>query len=335
MLRRWLKLGKPAGTQWEEKLIGDEASRFEHFAREIVEFQHEDNQKQGKGRAAHRKSPVSACGTLKVLPKLPAWAAQGLFATPDTYPVLVRMSNSNHLKQADWLPDMRGFTFAVENVKGAMLPDYTGTPMQCFLLLNGPVFPFAGPDKFVELVSHLAKGPLSLVRYSLTNLGLLESAGAAFKLVRDLSQPFHGFAAHEFFSVTPFQNGPYAVKMRLRPKSDRNKAPDSKQYGDEMRKRLKQGDVTYEVQLQCFESEQKTPIEDASVEWKTHFVTVALLTLPKQDVAADTALIERIEKEAFSPWRGLKAHRPLGGVMRARRAMYLASQQERDAQVKY
>ena len=335
MLKALFGRQQAAGARWQEQIKGDEASRFAHFANEVVAFQRKHNRKQGDGRAVHRKSPTVARGTLSVATGLPEWAAQGLFAAPADYPAMVRLSNGNHIAQPDWMPDTRGFTFAVQQVKGDTLPDYAGEPMQCFLLLNGPAFPFAGPDKFVELVSHLAQGPLSLVRYSLTHLGIFGTTSAALKFVRDLSQPFYGFAANEFFSVTPFQNGNYAVKMRLLPKSDRHAGkPDSKQWGEEMHKRLLQGEVVYEVQLQCFDNEKKTPIEDASVEWKTPFVTVATLTLPKQDTEADKAFNEQVEQEAFSPWRGLTAHRPLGSINRARRAMYLASQRERDAEVR-
>jgi len=33
----------------------------------------------------------------------------------------------------------------------------------------------------------------------------------------------------------------------------------------------------------------------------------------------------------FDPWQALMAHRPLGEVMRARKAVYFASQKERGA----
>ncbi len=67
------------------------------------------------------------------------------------------------------------------------------------------------------------------------------------------------------------------------------------------------------------------PIEDASVQWpedESPYVTVARIR-----VAPQTSWNAQREKGiddgmAFSPWHGVAAHRPLGGVMRARKMSY-------------
>jgi hypothetical protein len=43
------------------------------------------------------------------------------------------------------------------------------------------------------------------------------------------------------------------------------------------------------------------------------------------------ALAEECEAMAFSPWNALAEHRPMGGINRLRRAVYLASQARRGA----
>jgi hypothetical protein len=55
-------------------------------------------------------------------------------------------------------------------------------------------------------------------------------------------------------------------------------------------------------------------------------VTAARLTLGLDE--AGTASVEGMK---FDPWSGLAAHRPLGEVMRARKAAYHASQLGRAA----
>mgnify|MGYP002755894772 CR=1 FL=1 len=40
---------------------------------------------------------------------------------------------------------------------------------------------------------------------------------------------------------------------------------------------------------------------------------------------------DRAESAVFDPWQALAAHRPLGDVMRARKAVYFVSQQGRGA----
>jgi hypothetical protein len=89
-----------------------------------------------------------------------------------------------------------------------------------------------------------------------------------------------------------------------------------------MRERLAVGSLAYDLELQFFVDEATTPIEDASVAWpeaETPIVTVARLVLPQQGVDAAAA---EAEAARFDPWSGLLAHRPLGEIMRARKAAY-------------
>jgi hypothetical protein len=60
---------------------------------------------------------------------------------------------------------------------------------------------------------------------------------------------------------------------------------------------------------------------------------VATLTIAAQDVDSPEgrALAAQCEAMAFSPWNALAEHRPLGGINRLRRAVYLASQARRGA----
>ena len=70
-----------------------------------------------------------------------------------------------------------------------------------------------------------------------------------------------------------------------------------------------------------------TPIENPTVAWpesQSPFVTVARLTLTS--AGAD------VEGMRFDPWSGLADHRPLGEIMRARKAAYFHSQKARGAQ---
>jgi hypothetical protein len=92
------------------------------------------------------------------------------------------------------------------------------------------------------------------------------------------------------------------------------------------------GPLRYELQLQFFVDEARTPIEDATVEWQESvapFVRVADLTI--DNVNSDAAFEAQVEQGLFDPWHALAEHRPLGEVMRARKAIYFPSQQARGA----
>lgn len=74
------------------------------------------------------------------------------------------------------------------------------------------------------------------------------------------------------------------------------------------------------------------PVEDVSVEWdEAHSVpvTVATLVIPTQHVDLSGELAARCEALSFNPWHSLAEHRPLGGMNRLRRVVYLASAQKR------
>ena len=124
-----------------------------------------------------------------------------------------------------------------------------------------------------------------------------------------------------------------AVRVRLVPHAS-NGAPVRQVQHDwdaEFSGRLRQQDLQWDLQLQPFVDEATTPIEDASVDWPTPYTTVARLTLPRQDPAADAALAAEVEAAVFDPWQALAAHRPLGDVMRARKVVYFESQKGRGA----
>ena len=85
-----------------------------------------------------------------------------------------------------------------------------------------------------------------------------------------------------------------------------------------------QGGV-WELRVQLATDIDKMPIEDASVQWPedlSPYVTVARVEVEPQ-AAWDEEKVRKIDDGmAFSPWHGLAAHRPLGGVMRVRKPSY-------------
>jgi len=72
------------------------------------------------------------------------------------------------------------------------------------------------------------------------------------------------------------------------------------------------------------------PVEDPTVRWESKPVPVATITIRPQtfDTAARRA---ECEKSSFDPWHALAEHRPLGGINRARKAVYPESVKLRQA----
>lgn len=321
-------------TSWAERIQPDEAERHAQAARRFVEMQQAKSAKYGNGRALHRKPVLALRATLRVHDKLPAHAAHGLFARPGDHETWVRLSNGGPEVKHDRAPDIRGFSLRVLGVDG---PSALGGPAACqdFALINQPAFAFADSKPFVELVMAAAKGPAYVLPWAFKTFGPIGMFPALKRLAGSVGAPFNGFAAERFFSATPLCCGPYAVRVRLLPPAGQ-KAPaaDPVHWGDDMKARLSQGPLAYRLQLQFFVDEARTPIEDASVDWPdgvAPYLDVADLVIEPQDFASAEAQVfaEQVERAVFDPWAALAAHRPLGEVMRARKAVYFASQQTR------
>jgi catalase len=325
----------PPSTEWREQLDGDEERRFAAFAERIAALQQKKTQKYGSGRAFHRKQVVGLRARFEVLSDLPPHAAQGLFAKPGSYDAQVRLSNGGADVGRDRKPDVRGFGLRVLGVTGAGALGGT-TRAQDFVMINRQVFGFSKPDEFIELALALFTGPVATLRQVLRAYGLFGGIKRMGELVRSMKQPFGGFATAAFFSAAPIANGPYAVRVRLLPQGAT--ALGNGKSGDDlaadMRAQLQRGPLQYLLQLQFFTDEKTTPIEDAAVDWpesSAPYVTVGRLTIPQQsfDDAAAQALAKEIDRATFDPWEALVEHRPLGGIMRARKAAYFASQKAR------
>ncbi|MCK9382823.1 MAG: catalase [Sulfuritalea sp.] len=321
-------------TEWKERIAADEAERHAGYARDFEQIQALKSAKFGKGRALHRKQQLGLHGSFEVLSDLPAYARHGLFAAPGTYQAWVRLSNGGTDRQADRKPDVRGFAIKVRGVSGPGALGSGPAESQDFLLINHPAFAFAGADEFVGLVKSLSKGPGALLGYLVSRYGFLGALGMTKRFAKTFNKPFTGFATESFYSAAPIACGPYAARVRLLAASDDVKPGAATDWAGDFRTRLEHGPLRFELQLQFFVDEARTPIEDASVDWSEDvapYVTVGVLTLPAQDAqtADGQTLAATIESAAFDPWRALMAHRPLGEVMRARKGVYFQSQSGR------
>ncbi|MEJ6003158.1 catalase [Paucibacter soli] len=322
-------------TAWKEQITADEAQRFDAYVEIFRAIQARKSRKYGVGRTLHRKQLTAARGTLEVLGDLPEFARQGLFATPGSYEVWLRLSNGGLDHAPDKTPDIRGLAIKVLGVQGEAALGKGPAKSQDFLLINQEKFAFPRSDEFVAFVQAAADGGGALLKHLFKRYGPLGGMARLAGMLKTVGRPFGGFATEPLHSVLPIACGPYAVRVRLVPAASNGSAtPGAKtNWGADFSARLARQALAWELQLQPFVNEHHTPIEDASVNWDTPYTTVARLLLPQQDSgsAAGQALAQQVEAGAFDPWQALAAHRPLGEVQRARKVVYFASQQGRGA----
>lgn len=70
---------------------------------------------------------------------------------------------------------------------------------------------------------------------------------------------------------------------------------------------------------------ERMPVEDASVKWPEEaspHQPVARLVLPPQDAYSAARQVYGDDILSFTPWHTVAAHRPLGSIMRVRKAAY-------------
>ncbi len=327
-------MGEPS-TDWAEKVGADEAGRFAGYGKIIAAMQRNRSAKYGTGRALHRKGTLAARASFEVMPDLPAFARHGLFATPGRHDARVRLSNGGPDLKANAKPDIRGFAIKVLGVSG---PSSLGgdTDHQDFLTINQDSFASPTSVEFMGAVEALGRGgEPALIWHLFRTYGIGGGFARLKTLMSVLQRPFSGYATETFDTVLPIACGPCAARLRLVPASGAPSCPKGTDIVDHLRGLLAAGDLRWDVRLRFFVDEKTTPIEDATVAWPADApeTTVARLTLPRQtfDDAAAQDFAAMIDKARFDPWGGLEAHRPLGEIMRARKAAYLASQQGRDA----
>ena len=90
----------------------------------------------------------------------------------------------------------------------------------------------------------------------------------------------------------------------------------------------------WNIEVQLRTNAETMPVENASVVWpqaKSPFVPVARIIAKPQDVYSPARRVFVDDKLAFNPWHALEAHRPLGNIMRARKASYDVSAELRQA----
>jgi hypothetical protein len=84
----------------------------------------------------------------------------------------------------------------------------------------------------------------------------------------------------------------------------------------------------YELRAQLCADLQRTPVEDASIDWPEEISPhqpLGRITLPSQAADSPARRAYADDVLSFNPWRCLADHRPLGSIMRLRKEAYRVS----------
>lgn len=288
-------------------------------------------------RTAHTWSHGLLKAKFIVEADLPQNLQVGVFQPGAIYDALVRFSNStpNAPKPTDASPDARGMAIRLQNVLGEkLLNDANIKTEQDFVTMSHSTFNSTSAAEFTKFI---------------TTVGNPDKAVVGAYFADPANRPFFGRVAEAnivvenlldipYFSTTPYrlgENESVAVKYKVQPSATEklevlSTATDN-YLRENMVNNLSKQDVSFDFMVQFQEDAEAQPIENPTIEWATPFVKVATILIPKQ--IFDTPELNKMaENMSFNPWHSLVAHKPLGGINRARKSVYEAMQAIRHQQ---
>ncbi len=336
-----------------EDIAPDEQETVREFVETFQKIGTKTFEDYGRGmRTVHAKCHGLLVGELRVYSGLAPELAQGLFAKPATYPVVIRISTSPGDPIHDKVSLPRGFAIKIIGVDGERFDAGTQGATQDFVMGNGPVFLKGDPKAFLRNLKLLAattdkaegaKQVLSKVLRGTEKV--LEAVGGESKNLKALGgHPATHPLGDTYFTGGALRYGDYMAKLSLAPSSPELRALtdapvdiDDNEHAlrDATREFFAANGGEWELRAQLCTDLEELPIEDASKEWKedvSPFRPVAQLVVPAQPawIEGESEALDR--RLSFNPWHALLAHQPLGAIMRARRVAYQAMSEFRAAQ---
>jgi hypothetical protein len=326
-----------------EKVEDDEAETGRELIEQMHKIQEIVARDEGRAfRSVHAKTHGLMFARLTVMDDLPPRLAQGVFAKPGTYPVVMRLSTLPGDLLDDSVSTPRGLAMKIVGVEGERLAGSEGQVTQDFVMVNGPAFSSATPKKFLMNLKLLAattdkiQGVKKVLSATFRGIeSLVEKAGGASATLKTLGgQAETHILGETFYSQVPMLFGPYMVKLAVVPVSPEltaltdapvDMADRPNALREEVVDHFRSAGGTWDVRVQFCTDLDTMPIEDASVIWPeddSPYLTVARLVAEPQTAWSEARSAAVDEGMAFSPWHSLAAHRPLGGVMRVRKAAY-------------
>ncbi len=328
-----------------ERLTPDETETGAGLREEILKIAETTYRDGGHAmRGVHAKSHGLLNAQMIVEPGLPPVLRQGLFAAEGRYPVIMRFSTT----PGDILPDSvttpRGLALKVFGVKGERMPGAEAAT-QDFVLVNGKAFLTPDAKAFLANLKLLAKTTDRAEGLKKVLSGALRGLEKVVEATGHQSAALVGLGGHaqthilgdSFFSQVPIRFGDYVAKVGVVPVSPRLTALTDQPLKltghptglrDSVVDFFAREGGEWELRVQLCTDLEAMPIENAATVWpedKSPYVTVARIVARPQRAWSEARAEIGDDALSFSPWHGLAAHRPLGSIMRLRKAVYEAS----------
>ena len=273
-------------------------------------------------RDAHPKMHGLVRAEFIIEPGLPSMLQVGIFSQPRTYQAWIRFSNQDGTIQPDSGRDIRGMAIKLMGVAGdKLLEAERDAQTQDFIVISTPVFVTKNVAEFDALIKAMTGSLWAKISYFATHWRVIWNL---LKSMKKFANPLQ----IRYWSTTPYLFGATAVKYSAIPHVTQpdeipaNPGPDYLRAA--MVRQLSQREAVFDFTVQLQTNASSMPIEDPGKEWKeseSPFRKVATIRIPQQEFDSE-AQRSFGENLSFTPWHSLPAHRPLGGINRARKIVY-------------
>jgi catalase len=279
-------------------------------------------------RGQHPKTHGCVEATFTVLPNIPSELKVGIFQDPKSYKALIRFSNGK--SASDLERDVHGMAIKVSGVNGKKALPGDDSDAQDFILMDNEIF-FASDAEtllgFMKARVEAQKNPEAIKTFAEKSEHNARTVALVQKSLKDkVPSPL----AVPYWSTVPYKYGDRAVKFSVKPAKDNQVAMPQFSSENYLREAMiehltkQKKPATFDFYVQMRTDIETMPIEDPTVAWTSPEVKVATIQIAPQDF--DTLERRKLcEGSSFSPWHALEVHAPLGGINRARRAVYETS----------
>ena len=338
-----------------EDVAADEAGYIQQLQDLTIDIMKMNQKKMGAPnpvRDVHTKTNGCVNGMFEIDPNLDSSLHTGVFQPGARYPVIIRMSPGAPGIIPDNGVTTRGLAMKLLQVDAVLdkyqvpteerswlLPQFAGL-QQDFTFLNAEQFIIKDLSRYIIFTKELAKGN-PLPAFINPNPFHPIFQPRELKLFTDeATQKVANLLGISYFGQLPYKFKDTAFKYRMDPCPSQKPLPtmntkDPDYLRKAMTETLKGTTVCYAFSIILQKDANIQPIEDTTIAWPSSDKDIAAhkptanrtevgrLTIPPQDFSSD-AVEQRCERLSFNPWNGLAAHKPLGNMSRARKAVYLA-----------
>jgi catalase len=333
----------------QDETYDDLAERIQQMQIKAREMAQKRNPAATLKRGFHAKG-TGVRGKFQIKPDVPEKLQVGLFKPGIEYDALVRFSNARGEVLGDLSKDQRGIAIRLKTKPGESLSPDDKSDLQDFLMTNTPISFARNPLQFIEVGEILLGGIGKVIPRLVNKYGFKE----ARRILGVFLAPIISFTPYQmntFWSRTSYQFGEHAIRFLVRPSvgskiwstgrqllgvfRSLTQAAAQREYylREKLRAALQEGEIKFDFYIQLFVDQEKTPIEDAYIEWKESDsppIPMATLIIPGQEF--DNQLEKEMESMAFNPWN-TEDITPLGAINLARRKVYDASAIHRGASI--